>query len=409
MKLNNFKIIWILLFIVSNNASAQRLPEADFLKGLSMYERGLRDSSLLYLKKSLEKDDDNPDIHFYMGKVYFEMNNISESIIQLQIVEKKQKAKASFLLSKAYARQGDTEKSIQYLDIHLKSKYKLPESKIFLDTDLQKLEQDKRWIEYWKSNHSYSAMDKTLAEAKYLVKSKDDIEAINILSEGLKKGYSKPPLLALRAEIYFELENMNLALDDINKAIKADKRNPDLYALRGEIYMQEEKYKSALEDFNIVLKFSPEKFNTYPRRAIAAQKSGFMDIAKNDMNFFLGYFPEDDNGWYQFGEIYKLEGLYFDALKCLNICLSLNNTMAEYFLSRGETYFYTRTYKYAGNDLSMALDLDPYNAKAYYYKGQTSLKLGDKDNACFCFEKAYEYGMKKAYNEMIKICPLNNN
>lgn len=404
----NFRIIWILLLVLSNNVFGQRLPETNFLRGIAMYERGCKDSSLLYFKENLEKDPNNLDSHFYMAKIYFEMNNNTEAIKQFLIVEKKQYARASLMLSKAYARLENPEKSIQYLDIHLKSKYKLPESRILLDTDLQNIDTDKLWIEYWRNNRSYSAFDETLAEANYMIKSKEPIEALNILSEGLKKGYRKPPLLALRAELYFTLDNMQLALDDLNKAISGDKRNSDLYALRGRIYMNQNKYKSALGDFNLSLKYSPEKFNIYILRAVAAQKSGNMDIAIQDMNFYLKYFPEDDNAWYNFGEIYKMEGLYFDALKCFNKCLSFNTSKAEYFASRGETYYHTRTYKYAGNDLSMALDLDPYNAKAYFFKGHTSIKLGDKEHACFCYEKAFEYGMKEAYNEMMKNCPLNN-
>ena len=397
------------MLVFSNDAFGQRLPEANYLSGLAMYEKGLRDSSLLYFKESLEINPDNLDSHFYIGKIYFELNNISEAIKQFQIVEKKQIARSSLMLSKAYARIEDTEKSIEYLDIHLKSRYKLPESTILLDADLQNIENEKLWIEFWKNNNSYSAFDKTLAEANYMIKSKEPIEAINILSEGIKKGYRKSPLLAKRAEIYFMLDNMELAEEDVNKAISGDKRNSNLYELRARISMEQDKFKSALEDFNLSLKYSPEKFNIYPLRARAAQKSGFMDIAIKDMNFYLSYFPKDDNAWYNFGEIYKMEGLYFDALKCFNTCLGINSTKTEYFAARGETYFHTRTYKYAGNDLSMALDLDPYNAKAYFFKGHTSLKLGDKDHACFCYEKAFEYGMKEAYNEMMKNCPLNNN
>lgn len=408
MKLN-FKIIFLLLLVTSSiKGYGQRLPDEYLLSGMAMYERNIKDSALIYFKKSLETKPDNSDSHLYIGKIYFEMNNNNEAIKHFLIVEKKQFGRASFMLVKAYARLEEIDKAIEYLEIHLKSKYKLPESKILLDPVIQELDNNRLWIDFWKNNNSYTGFDETIASINYLIKTKEYIEAINLINESLKKAYRKSPLLALRAEVYDKLENFSLAIDDLNNAIPSDKRNPGLYLFRAKVLMKDKKYKSALKDLDIALKFTPENFSIYPIRAMAAQKTGFLDHAQSDMDFYLKYFPEDDNAWYSYGEIYKSEGLYFDALKCFNKCLSLDKTKAEYYLSRGETYYNTRTYKYANNDLAMALDLDPRNATAYFFKGQTSLKLGDQEHACYCFQKAFEYGMRESYNEMIKYCPPEN-
>ena len=405
----NFKILFLLLLVTSIKGFGQRLPDNYLLSGMAMYERDIKDSSLIYFKKSLEIKPEDSDSHFYIGKIYFEMNHNSEAIKHFLIVEKKQIGRASFMLVKTYARIGEIDKAIEFLEIHLKSNYKLPESKILLDPVIQELENNSLWIDFWKNNNSYTGFDEVIASIKYLIKTNEYLEAINLINESLKKAYRKSPLLALRAEIYNTLENYGLAIDDLNNAIPGDKRNPRLYVFRAEVLMKEQKYKSALKDLDIALKFSPENFSIYPIRAKAEQRLGFLELAQSDMDFYLKYFPEDDNAWYSYGEIYKSEGLYFDALKCFNKCLRLDKTKAEYFLSRGETYYNTRTYKYANNDLAMALDLDPRNAKAYFFKGQTNLKLNDQEHACYCFQKAFEYGMRESYNEMIKYCPPENN
>ncbi|MCF8391422.1 MAG: tetratricopeptide repeat protein [Bacteroidales bacterium] len=403
-----FKIICFLVLVnASTSGFGQRFSDENLLMGIAMYERGIKDSALIYLNKSLETDRDNADSHLYLGKVYFEMNQNDEAIKQFLMVEKKQKGPASFDLTKAYAKAGDVEKAIEYLDIHLNSNYKLPESKILLDPDIQTLDNNALWVDYWKTTSSYKGFDESLSSINYLIKSEDYLEAINLIGESLKKSYRKSPLLALRAEIYEKLENYSLAISDLNEAIAGDKRNPELYFSRGKVLLQQEKYKLAVEDFDNAIKFNPKNFKIYPFRAIALQKSGLMQLAASDMNFYLKYFPDDDYAWFTYGEINKSEGLYFDALKCFNKCLEMDKTKADYFLSRGETYFKTRTYKYANRDLAMALDLDPKNAKAYYFKGLTSLKLGDQDHACYCFQRSYEYGMREAYNEMVKYCPLN--
>jgi len=403
----NFKTICFLVLASSGISGYGQKPlDENYLAGIAMYERGIQDSALIYLHKSLQTDPQNTNAHFYLGMIYFEKNYIEEAIKHFQIVEKKQIARASLMLVKAYAKEGDVDKAIEYLDIHLKSNYKEAESKILLDPIIQTLENNSLWIDFWKNNNAYTGFDEAIASINYLIKSEEYLEAINEISEGLEKAYRKSPLLALRAEIYSKLGNYGLAISDLNDAIAGDKRNADLYIARAKNLIKQEKYKLALEDLDFALKYNPEKFDIYPLRATVSQKTGLIELAKSDMNFYLKYFPNDDMAWFNFGEIYKSEGLYFDALRCYNKCLEMSNTKAEYYLSRGETYFNTRTYKYANNDLSMALDLDPRNSKAYFIKGKTNINLGDKDLACYCFQMAYELGLKEAYNEIIKYCPI---
>ena len=52
------------------------------------------------------------------------------------------------MLVKTYAQIGEIEKAIKFLEIHLKSNYKLPESKILLDPVIQKLENNGFWIDF---------------------------------------------------------------------------------------------------------------------------------------------------------------------------------------------------------------------------------------------------------------------
>lgn len=409
MKWRFIKIAFLLGVFFIPKISGQRLPDSDLLKGISLYQRNLSDSSAIYLNRYLLKDKANIDSHMYLGMIAFNDANYHEAINQFLLAENKQPGRASLMLAKSFSNIEETEKTIHYLDIHLKSKYKEAENKILLDKDLQKTDNKQEWIDFWKNNDSYSGFDNFIAEAEYLNKNGENLEAINFLSEGLKKGYRKSAIFSLRAKIYLEMGNNKLALDDITKSIDVDKRNAKLYATRGEIYLKEEKYKLALDDFNKSLNYQPLNFKLYIKRAITYQKTKLFDLALKDMNFYLLYFPEDDYAWFQFGDIYKEEKQYFDALKCFNKSISFDKANSAYYLSRGETYFFTRTYKYARNDFSMSLDIDPKNAKANYYAGKTNLLLGDKEAACFYFKRAYEYGMNEAYNELIKYCKENNN
>ena len=62
------------------------------------------------------------------------------------------------------------------------------------------------------------------------------------------------------------------------------------------------------------------------------------------------------------------------------------------------------TYRYAIYDYGMALDLDPSNGDVYYRRGEAYLKTGDRESACFDFDRALHYGKKKAILYLQKYC-----
>lgn len=406
MSRENFKMKYsiFILLLLPVLTCAQRMPEENYLQGLAYYQQQKYDSALISFTISKGLDEKDPNAWYYSGLCYYQKGNIPQAIRNLQQAEKLKPAMASLMLAKNYARQDNLEKTLEYLDIHLRSIYKEPESTILLDKDLRRLDDRKEWTEFWKNNNYYSAFDETMAEATYMAKTDDYLDAIQVLSDGIKRGFRSSPLFAKRAEIYIEMDNEDLALRDLNDALDNDRRNADLYSLRGNVNYKLKNYRQAVEDYNEALKYAPEKFSVYLQRARALNKTGMYEDAREDMRYYLEYFPEDDEAWFIYGKINNEAGKYLNAMRCLNKALELDNTDSRYYLARGESYYNAKTYKYAGNDLSMALDLDPRNPDAYFLKGLTSVQLGDNEMACFCFEKAYEFGKREAFNYLGKYC-----
>ncbi len=396
----NMKFCLIALLIIPVMINGQRSPEENYLRGLASFKQGMYDSALISFTLSKGLDEKNARAWLYSGKTYYEKGMIREAIADFLKTEELQTGLASFMLAKSYARQDNLDKTLEYLDIHLRSNYKKPESTIHLDKDLSRFENREEWIEFWRNSNHYSNFDKLLAEANYLAKSGDYAEAVGILNQGIEKNYREAPLLAKRAEIYLLMDNLRPALRDLSGAIEKDKRNAELYALRGKVNYRLENYRNAQEDYSQALKYNPASLELYPELAKALSKVDMYDDAKEKMEYYLDFYPKDNQAWYEYGRIHMEAGKYLDALRSLNLALEMNTSKADYFLARGETYYNSRTYEYASRDLSMALDLDPRNARAYYMKGLTALKQNDKDLACYCFKKAYRLGSKEAYNQL---------
>ena len=84
--------------------------------------------------------------------------------------------------------------------------------------------------------------------------------------------------------------------------------------------------------------------------------------------------------------------------------MEYNRSNPDFFIGRGKTYLSTRTYTYARNDFSMALDLDPGNPQTYLDKGIAELNLGNSKAACYAFKRAYDLGLYKAGEYLEKYC-----
>lgn len=393
-----FNILLLIVLTPCFLLKGQRMPDENFLLGKALMQQQKYDSALIALTLSKGTDSKNAETWLLSGKIAFTKKNYPAAVSDFLEAEKRKPGIASYMLAKVYARQNHINKSLEYLENHLRSVYKLPESKIFLDEDFETFENRKEWINFWNQGSYYSNFDKLLAEADYYYNMEDYMEALDILNQGLKKNYSEAPLMAKRAEIYSKLENHSNALKDLNSAIDKQKRDASLYSKRGEVNYILENYKAATEDFNQAVILDPGNFDLYLFRAKALAKTGQILPAVEDIRYYLNFFPEDDAAWFALGRINLEAEKYLDALRALNMALDYNPGNSRYFLARGESYFQTNTLSYANNDLAMALDLEPDNPDIYFLKGKVALKSGDKDHACFCFKKAYQLGHKEAFN-----------
>jgi len=399
----NILLLAVFSFLL-NQVFPQVVKENNYLLGKAKLETGQYDSALIYLDNSLQVNANNPDAFFSKGLALYHKSQYLMAVKEFEKVERTSKGKGSVWIARCYANLKDTDKCLKALEIHLTSNYKLPESTLMLDHDLEILENDPKYIDFWKKGNWYTGLDKTIAEASYLIKSQQYPEAINLLTDGLKKGYQKAPIYAKRAEVYIKVSNYRLALEDLNKSIDLDHRNAVLLEQRANIHYLTGKYKPALEDYNTALKINPDEMKYYVGRAMVLNKTGLYEEAINNMNHYLIYYPGNDSVWYHFGIIHFDNGNYLDAINCFNNSLKINQNDARYFAARGATYLKTKTYLYAWKDLAMALDLNPKDSQSFVNKGIAAINTGKNDDACFCFEMAKRLGNKDAFNYAEKYC-----
>lgn len=397
-------MINILLFLVVVLGSNAQDADELYCRGVASMESGYYEEAINYLTSAIKSEPNNPVLYLKRGEAFYKSDLLDDALNDFQ--ENKsmdENTTADLWLSKTYARLGNEEKSLYYLRNHLSSRYHLKEKMIKKDSAFDNLQYSDGWYNLWQEDW-YTKEEKVEEEIDYLMKKEMYLDAIAMLDEKISVSEDPYKLYAYRAELNTKLGNFKGAVTDWDNAIELERRVPDYYIKRGKAYIELGKFKSAVEDFSRVLRQDPANFSTYLERAEAYAELKEFDLAIRDVTTYLRYFENDQQAIALCGNLHYRNENYIEALKYFNRNLKLDNSKAEYFKDRGKTYLKTRTYQYAINDLSMALDLSPYDGETYLFKGIARFESGDKNGACSDWNKARNYGEMKAVEYLLKYC-----
>jgi len=366
-----------------------------YFRGLSKMELKNYPEAIKYFSEAISAGNIKSEIYLNRAQCFYESGKFNSAINDLLAAEKLKKYSGSYELARIYALTGKNDSAIFYLERHLSSSYKLPASNIKLDTAFTSLEDSRLWKDLW-SKEWYNDFEVLHAEIKYLIKSKQYIDALDLTDQNLTLYAHRPQIYAARGEIFMALGNYYSAVTAYSRAIELTKTHSGYYVQRGTAYSKLGKYKNALNDLKKAINLDPENFSLYIDRSLLYNKLKMYKESIEDISFYLELFPEDDHAIYQCGQIYYDQGSYLKALEWFNKCLKINTSEAKYFAARGNTYFQTKTYKYAIRDYGMSLDLDADNPEVYLNKGLARLYLDDKKGACSDWQKAVRYGSAEA-------------
>ncbi|MGW8316381.1 MAG: tetratricopeptide repeat protein, partial [Bacteroidales bacterium] len=180
------QLLFVTLLIISPKGFGQADP---YLAGRALMTKGAYDSAVICLNQALESRPGDADLYYYVGLAQFSSNNFPAAEQALYEAERRRKGMASFYLAKTEVKLNHPEQALKYLQSHLESRYKKPESEILLDEDLSTLQTHPGWNRLWEEKRWYSMGDEAFQEAVFLKESGDHLEAINMLNELEKKGY----------------------------------------------------------------------------------------------------------------------------------------------------------------------------------------------------------------------------
>ncbi|MBN2611588.1 MAG: tetratricopeptide repeat protein [Bacteroidales bacterium] len=398
------KIVFIILLttLIPAAVIAQRSKEY-YMTAAAMLNSGKTDSASLMLDAAIAREPDNFTFYLKKGEVEYLRGNITEALRNFEIVNSIKTGYADLWLAKSYAFADKDSMAIAYLKSHLQSDYRVREKIIKTDAAFNRLQLSEEWFRVWQENW-YTEEDLLEEDINFMLKNDQYLDALALIDSKRPGSKNPGPLYRYKAQIAGDMGNYKAAAMDWTEFLNYNSDNPEALKERGNAYLNTGKFKESAEDFSRLLRIEPASFDVYILRAKAYQGQKNYNDAIKDLNLFLSYFPNDEAAIFFCGQLNYENGNYVEALRFFNRNLRIDNSKPDYFKARGKAYYQTKMYKYAIEDLSMSLDLNPNDGEVYYYKGFARYYSGDSTGACADWKIAARLGDKKAVEQIIKNC-----
>lgn len=207
-----------------------------------------------------------------------------------------------------------------------------------------------------------------------------------------------------RGIAYQYISNFGSAIEDFSKFIQLEPNNPNGYEARGWAKFAKEDYFGALADFKTLIEINPESANGYLNRGTAKSKlndeygaiDDFKKAIEKEKKFSMAY-----NGlaWSKF----KMKK-FNEGLMDVNKAIDLDSTNYVAYDTRAEIKFNLNNFSGCIKDSDIALRLNPKLENAFFLKGRSYYKLGNRQKACEFWSKSGELGKKEAYEYISKFC-----
>ncbi|MBC7126268.1 MAG: tetratricopeptide repeat protein, partial [Bacteroidales bacterium] len=262
--------------------------------------------------------------------------------------------------------------------------YREPESSYLLSKDFSFAHSLKEWQKIW-DKEWYSAIEKDIHFARYLIGNQNYDEAIELLNKRIKSKKSKAELFELRGRAHLYAGNFLLALRDFENAYHRSKRNYVYLALQANALFNLNQNGKALTQIEQAIEKSGGKPDYLLLKAKILSKLNRYSEAYETLKKYLVYFPNNTEANLNLARYAYESGYYTDALLAIAKMLKFTPDNIELILLRGKIYLKTDQPRQAIVDFEKAISQNYCTAESYLLKGLALLQVGERQEACKCF------------------------
>lgn len=198
----------------------------------------------------------------------------------------------------------------------------------------------------------------------------------------------------------------NDALDKVGEILRVDPANTDAKRMEINIYYLMDNDKEAIRLSDIALKENPNDAGLLYMRGLINNTRGRYEKAIEDFNLSLPGASESLSYKIYLGRGMSYMNLleYDQAMADLSKSISLNDTSASAYNTRGKLNYELTDYQAAIDDFEKALDHSEGNAVLYFNLGMSYFRTEQLTNACPWFQKSCQLGNENACRMILMEC-----
>ena len=201
--------------------------------------------------------------------------------------------------------------------------------------------------------------------------------------------------------LYMRVGDYAAAEQHMSMAVAIDPNSYKAWYNTGVLYLRERKPAQSLDALNRCLALR-EYPKAYFSRALLYQGMGKPELAIPDIDKVLEDQPQNARAYFIKADCLEQEAKMPEAIDYYSKAIQYDGTDPLFYERRGMVYGRTRQNTEAISDLDKAVDMDPENGEALYYRGVIKYHSGQEP--CNDLKAALDHGYKQAAEAIEKAC-----
>lgn len=184
------------------------------------------------------------------------------------------------------------------------------------------------------------------------------------------------------------------AIEIFTEQIEKDPHDADAFICRGLAWFDKQEVDIAIADLNEAIRLDPKHPSAYSSRAICWWSKREVDKAIADCSEAIRLDPKEPMYLANRGILWNMKGEYEKATEDADAALHLNPDFISAHIVRGNALIRQNEYAKALGEFNEALRINPREATAYGLRGRVLAGSGDYDGAVKDFDKAVQIDPK---------------
>ena len=389
--------LFIICIFICSVAVGQQNNDA-VLEAKALSARGNHSDAITLLSDAIRL---KPESRLYIerAEINLQLRNYDASLQDFSEANRLEQRSGDYGLAKVYALKGDVPNSMRHLTMSMESAYKRSEKEIMLEPAFMAIENRPEWRQFWQKSW-YNYRETGVSEIEYFVSNNKLAEAREALAEfrGMYSGSEE----ATYAEVL-----LNIAagrFDDAVRAASSLTASEKHLRVLAKAQIGQSNFAGASSTYTRLIEMGVADAQLFIERAECFRRTGERNRAIRDVERFIALYPENKEAIRLAGRLEVELGNNIKALEYFSRNVELYPNDPESYIDRANSYFSSKSWRWAVSDYSMSLDLDPTNPDVWLNKGIALLSSGNTADACHDFKRAYSLGNQRAAPYISRNC-----